>query len=98
MMRNYPLGVILVLYFILLVHFGIEARAGKKNVKSLQKSPWDKVASGVKVTSWLIISKKMTAKIVPVILNFKKMNCGDTGNSEGRLSLNAVVKRSATQI
>jgi hypothetical protein len=55
-MRYYSLGILLALYFILLVHFVVQAR-GKKNLKSIQESSWDKVASGVKVTSWLYITK-----------------------------------------
>jgi hypothetical protein len=43
----------------------------------------------------------MTAKIeASIIFNFKKMKCGngETESIDGRLSLDAVAKRNATQI
>jgi hypothetical protein len=60
MLRNYPLGVFLAFYIIVLVHFGVEAAKGRKNGKSSQESSWDKVASGVKATSWLFIAEMIT--------------------------------------
>ena len=51
---NSPLRIFLTLCLIVLVHFGVEVASGRNIVnKSPRQSSWDKVASGVKVTSWL---------------------------------------------
>jgi hypothetical protein len=68
MTKNYPQCVLVTLYCILLLHFNLEV-LGKKNVKSLQETSWDKVASGVKVTSLLFIPKNLTAN--HVLFDFK---------------------------
>jgi hypothetical protein len=58
MTRKYPTLVFVTVYCILLVHFGIIEALSKKNVKSPQESPWNKLASGVKVTSRFIFMPK----------------------------------------
>jgi hypothetical protein len=58
--RKYPTLVFVTLYCILLVQFGIEA-LGKKNVKSPLESSWNKLASGVEVTSRFYFCKNLTA-------------------------------------
>jgi hypothetical protein len=76
---NYHIWVFVTLCVILLVQVGIEV-LGEKNVKtpSPQYSSWNKVATGVKLTSKLLIAKHFdwTIEIIDsALLNKQKLNC-----------------------